>query len=256
MHHQGLAALAMAMLLGIGTAQAGDLTVGTSDQVTPDAQLLAFVGDLRALAGPARKSSIKKVEKLFAPSVSAFTRGLDPFQPWHRLDDIKSDFLVGTANVMVEQGEIPEGMKIPDYRIDAMQQLAALIPEGGTFGTLQEMPGAVCAPAAYSVDRKAAAKFAARFKLDPYSLRFFDTSVGLHTKPGSAGLSANLRPRTLLMFDFKPDLPKGWSYYETSEGTSGYLKDRDDSRGLSQHHVCFAKVKGKYRITGIFGYGL
>jgi hypothetical protein len=34
------------------------------------------------------------------------------------------------------------------------------------------------------------------------------------------------------------------------------MQDRDDTLGLAQHHVCFARVKGKYRISAIFGYGL
>ena len=53
-----------------------------------------------------------------------------------------------------------------------------------------------------------------------------------------------------------PKAPAGWERYESAGGVKGYMKGRDDALNLSLNHVCFAKVKGKYRITAVFGYGL
>ena len=61
---------------------------------------------------------------------------------------------------------------------------------------------------------------------------------------------------SLVMFDYRPGLPEGWSYYESAGGIKGYTRGEGDGLGLSQNHLCFAKVEGKYRITAVFGYGL
>lgn len=236
-------------------AAAGELTVSRADAIQPDADLLKTMVEIRTLAAKGSKKNLRKIEALFAPEVKAFTRGLDPFQPWNPVDDLTGNYLHGVANVMVEQGEIEAGMPVPDYRLEAMKQVAALVGEGATFGALPEAPGAICAPAAYKVDRKAALAFAKHFELDAYSLRFFAEDVLLADKP--RGKRGEIVPaNTLMMFDYDPGTPEGWGLYETAGGAKGYLKDRDDTLGLAQHHVCFAKVKGKYRITAIFGYGL
>lgn len=236
-------------------ATAGEITVSRADVVQPDAELLKTVTELRALSAKGAKKNIRKVEAFFAPDVTVFRRSLDPFQPWTRGDDIRGKYLAGVADVMVEQGEPPEGGKAIDYRLDAMKQLAALIPDDATYGTLPEAPGTICAPAAYKVDRKAALAFANTFELDAYSLRFFARDVVFADKPGSKkGIPVPVN--TLIMFDYDPKAPEGWGHYETAGGIKGYMKDRDDTLGLAQHHVCFAKVKGKYLISAVFGYGL
>jgi hypothetical protein len=236
-------------------ASAAELTVSRADVIQPDAELRATVAELRALAAKGAKKNIRKVEAFFAPKVKAFTRSLDPFQPWHPIDDLTGKYLGGVADVMVEQGEFETGTPVPDYRLEAMKQIASLISEGATYGALPEAPGAICAPAAYKVDRKAAVAFAKKFELDAYSLRFFPDDVVFAKKPKSAA-GSTVPANTLIMFDHDPKAPEGWGYYETSGGVKGYMQDRDDSLGLSQHHVCFARLNGKYRITAIFGYGL
>lgn len=248
-----LAILLLAALPRAGTA--AEITVSRADVVQPDADLLKTVGELRTLAAKGTTKNIAKIEAFFAPKVKAFTRSLDPFQPWNPIDAVTGNYLDGVAAVMVEQGEFEAGTPVPDYRLDAMKQIAALISEDATYGTLPEAPGAICAPAAYKVDRKAALAFAKKFELDAYSLRFFPGDVLFAERPKSR--TGKVVPaNTLIMFDYDPKAPKGWGYYETSGGIKGYMKDRDDTLGLSQHHVCFAKVKGKYRISAIFGYGL
>jgi hypothetical protein len=157
---------------------------------------------------------------------------------------------------MVEQGDLEEGVPTPDYRPDAMKVIVGQIGSGEPFGTLKEVPGAVCAPAEYAVDRKAALAFAKKFELDAYSLRFYAKGIALVPRPLSAAVRARIPPYTLMMFDYDPTVPGRWGRYETSDGTSGYMEDRDDTLNLAQHHVCFAKVRGRYKIVALFGYGL
>lgn len=236
-------------------ASAGELQVARADVIQPDTELQATVAEFRSLAALGSKEQIGKVEAFFAPKVKAFTRGLDPFQPWNPLDDIEGDYLERAASMMLEQGEAEAGLPAPDYRLEAMKTIAGLVAEGAAFGALPEMPGAVCAPAGYKVDRKAAQAFARKFELNASSLRFYAEDIVLVRKPKEEKgrvVSAN----TLIMFDYDPKAPDGWGYYETAGGIRGYMRDREDTLGLSQNHVCFSKVRGKYRITAIFGYGL
>ena len=237
-------------------AWAGELVVSWADTVEPDAQLKATVAELRQRAAGGRTSNLRKMEALFAPRVKVFTRSLDPFQPWNPVRDLTGEYLAGTADVMVEQGELAAGLPVLDYRLEAMKVLAALVPEtGATFGTLREAPGAVCAPAVYKVDRKKALAFARRFESDAYSLRFHPVDVVL--SPAPKGTDGQVVPAyTLMMFDYDPEAPEGWGLYETAGGAKGYMRDREDALGLSQNHVCFGKVDGEYRITAVFGYGL
>lgn len=234
---------------------AAEIMVSRADVVEPDADLAKTVAELRSLAAKGAKKNIGKVEAFFAPDVKVFQRSLDPFQPWNQVADLKGKYLDGVAAAMVEQGEFAEGVEAPDYRLDAMKQLAALISESATYGTLPEAPGTICAPAAYKVDRKAALAFAKTFELDAYGLRFFAEDVLFADKPKSKK-GTMVPPNTLIMFDYDPKAPEGWGLYETAGGAKGYMKDRDDTLGLAQHHVCFARVKGKYLISAIFGYGL
>lgn len=236
-------------------AHPASLTVTDSDIVRPDPELLATVVALRAVAATAKKANIKKVEAFFALEVKTFQRSLDPFQPWNPTDALTRKYLQGVADVMVEQGELAAGMPVPDYRVAAMEQMADMLKDAN-FGSLPEVPGAVCVPAAYKVDRKTALAFAKRFELDAYSLQFFSEDVVLKKRPGSAAAGISVPPRTLMMSDYHPHAPEGWSFYETVEGIRGYMENGPEALGLSQNHVCFSKVKGKYKITAVFGYGL
>jgi hypothetical protein len=237
-------------------AAADSLTVGFTGVVKPDAKLQAFVDDIRRLGISQQKRDYRKFDALFAPRVKTFWKSLDPFQPWNRTDDIRSDYLRSAADVMVEQGELEEGRPAPDYRPDAIRTIVEQIAGNKPFGTMKEMPGAICAPAEYKVDREAARAFAKKFELDAYSLRFYPEHVALSPRPGSAAVAAMVPPHTLMMFDYDASAPRDWGRYETSDGTKGYMKDRDDTLNLAQHHVCFAKVGGQYKIVALFGYGL
>jgi hypothetical protein len=238
-------------------AVAGDLTVRFGGVVKPDAELRDFVADIRRLYMSEQKFDPRKADALFAPRVKTFWRSLDPFQPWKRNGDIRTDYLRGAADIMVEQGEPEEGKPLPDYRPDALKAIAEQVTDGQPFGTLKEMPGAICAPAEYRVDRKAALTFAKKFELDAYSLRFFAQDSMLYAKPNlKSDFIGTVPPYTLMMFDHDPKAKDPWALYETSGGKRGYLMDDKPVLGLAQHHVCFAKVRGRYRIVALFGYGL
>lgn len=234
---------------------AEEIRVTYGDVVTPDADLRRTLGELRRLAAAGSERNIRQVETYFAPGTRTFTRGLDPFEPWRPGPKLTRNYLEGVASVMVEQGEFAAGRAVPDYRLTAMKLLASLISEDAIFGALPEMPGAKCTPAAYKVDRKAVRAFARRFELDAHSLYFFADDVFLANAPRSR--RGEIVPANALMIsDYDPGSPNGWRRVQTAGGVKGYLKDREDSLELSQSHVCFAKVKGNYRITAIFGYGL
>ena len=245
----------LALLAVPANAEANELIVGFRDVVKPDAELQALVEQIKSLNVTSKKLDYKAIDAVFAPRVKTFRKSLDPFQPWTKSADIRSDYLKGAADIMVEQGEPEEGAAVPDYRPAAMHVIAEQVSRGEPFGRLKEMPGAICAAAAYEVDRKAALAFAKKFELDAYSLRFYATHITLLARPGSPAVIDFVPPYALMMFDHDPTAPEGWGRYETSEGVKGYMRDRDDTLGLSQNHVCFGKIKSKYRITALFGYG-
>jgi hypothetical protein len=237
---------------------AGDpLTVRFHDVVQPDGKLEAFVAHLKQLDPQTTALRHKAVNALFAERVKTFRRSLDPFQPWSRTADISSDYLKAAADLIVEQGEPEEGKPTPDYRPDALKQIIQQVSDGQPFGVLKEVPGAICAPAEYTLDRKAARTFAKKFELDAYSLRFFSQEKFLYARPNlKSDLVATVPPYTLMVFAYDPKAREPWSLYESSGGEKGYVTDDKPVLGLSQHHVCFGKVKGEYRIVALFGYGL
>lgn len=243
------------LLLPPAASLSGELKVSRADVIEPDSHLRLTAISVSGLAASANEKNFKDLEEFFAPRVKVFTRSLDPFQPWNRIDDLTGDYLAGIANVMVEQGELEAGMPVPDYRLDAMRQIARLIGSSSVFGVLPEVPGEICTPAAYKVDREAASAFASKFKLDAYSLHFYAHDIKLSKKPRPMR-GVRVPAYSLLMFDYDPKAPAGWISYETAGGIKGYMRDRWETLGLSQNHVCFAKVEGKYRISSVFGYGL
>jgi hypothetical protein len=237
------------------TAHAQAITVGFRHVVEPDAELQKFVEKLKSMA--VKNPDYSRIDALFAPRVKTFRKSLDPFQPWTRTDDLTADYLRGAADIMVEQAELPETGPAPDYRPDALGTIVAQVSKGDPFGALKEMPGAVCSPADYKVDRKGATKFAGKYRLDAYSLRFFGDETVLWKRPNDdSRIVARVPPYTLMMFDFDPSAREPWAFYEVSDGRKGYLKEQQPMLGLAQNHVCFGKVKGRYRIVALFGYGL
>ena len=232
------------------------VTVGHKSQVPPDAQLTEFVTAFRA-AITANKPDFKTITAMLAPKINAFSRSLDPLAPWHKHAAITADHLSEIAAIIVEQGPPQDDVAGPDYRVDALAQMARIIGDGSNFGKIKEVPGAICAPAAWSYDVKAAKTFAASNDDQVSSLRFFASAKTMLAKPkASANPIGELPAFVPISFIYEKSTPDNWGKYISANGLTGYLQDDDAQLGFSQMHVCFGKVSGQYKVTGIFGYGL
>ncbi len=249
--------LALALVIGsVGAAAANELTITYGNTVKPDAKLQEFVDAFRGEI-TANVPDYKKINAMFAPQVKAFSRSLDPTAPWFKMKPIVSDYLDGIIDVIVEQAPLPDDAKQPDYRPDALSMMADILASG-PMGKIKDIPGAVCAPAAWSYDVAAAKKFAESQESEVSGLRFYGTNKTLLSKPkASAGAAGIVPAQVPLIFAYEKDSPEGWGHYQAANGVAGYMKD-DAAKELhvSQMHVCFGKVSGKYKVTGIFGYGL
>lgn len=230
--------------------------VAPGNLVKPDAALTIFIDKLRGTLS-SKKLDYAAIDGLFAPKVKTFQRSLDPLQPWKKTEDIRAHYLAGAADLVVEQGELPEGAKLPDYRPEAARQILSFL-DGGTFGTLKQVPKMVCAPAAWKFDAKAVTAFGAAHDSDAYSLRFFASDLDLRAKPKANAASVGTVPAgALLAREYDKDAPEAWELMSGSNGVKGYRRIADAQElWLSQMHVCFGKVKGDYKITAIFAYGL
>jgi hypothetical protein len=244
------------ILIALPALAAQSITVGLKSQVKPDAQLTEFVSLFRA-AITAKKPDYKKISAMFAPKVSAFSRSLDPLAPWNQQEAIGADYLKEIANIIVEQGA-PEGTAEPDYRPDALAQMASIIGDGSNFGTIKELPNAICAPAEYKFSAKAITAFAKKYDNDAHSLRFYaSASTLMSAAKAGAKSSGDVPAFTPIAVIYDAKVPEGWGHLAAANGISGYLKNDDrEQLGFSQMHVCFGKVSGTYKVTGIFGYGL
>ena len=249
--------LAFAVVIGNFTAASADeLMVSRSQPAVPDAALSAFITAFRA-AITAKKPDFKRINAMFAPKVAAFSRSLDPLQPWFKSEAITADYLNDIADIIVEQGPAQDGVAPPDYRRDALSLMAGMIGGGSNLGKIKEMPGSLCAPAAWSYDVKAMKKYAASNDDQVSSLRFFAATKVMLTKPKSTAKAAGELPAFVpLSFVYEKTTPENWGKFVAANGLTGYLPDDEGQLGFSQMHICFGKVSGKYKATGIFGYGL
>lgn len=235
-------------------SRAAELTVSYADVVEPENEVKALMDRIRLAIMSAQVRDYSAFDVFFAPRVAVFQRGLDPLQPWNPGEPITREPIPALADILVEQEPIEDGQPKPDYREDVLRTFLRIVWARAPLGSLKETPGAVCAPAAYDYDRKAALAFAGKFGLDLYSLRFFPQNVFLASRPGGKQ-GARVPAYTLMKFDYDPKAPAGWGRYETAGGVRGYMEDRDDTLGLSQDHLCFARIDGEYRIIAVFGYG-
>lgn len=231
------------------------LVVGFKNVAEPDAALEAFIGDLRRAIMSAKVRDYTVFDAFFAPEILVFHRGLDPLQPWNAAEPITHSPLTRLADALVERKPPVEGKPRTNDREGALLAILQIIRTRIPRGTMKDVPGAVCAPAEYDFDHQAALAFAGKFERDLRDLRFFDTILYLLTAPGSR--KGNFIPsNTLVIPDHDPLAPPGWQRYKTAEGLSGYVQERLHPHALAQHHLCFSKVNGEYRITAVFGHGL
>ena len=236
---------------------ADDISISRRGVVEPDAELKAFVGQFEA-AITAKKPDYKKIGKMFAPKVTTFQRSLDPLQPWNKTEPLTGDYLDGIIDIIVEQAPLPDDQPQPDYRPDALAMMAMML-DAGPLGEVKELPGAVCAPAQWSYDAAKVKAFAKKSDTGVSGMRFYKEDTPLFAKPKKGAKQAAMLPAyTLVAWDSPMDEPDNWMRVVSASGLEGHIADTDSNEGtyLSQMHVCFGKVSGKYKITGIFGYGL
>jgi hypothetical protein len=124
------------------------------------------------------------------------------------------------------------------------------------WGTLPDVPGMVCAGAAYDVDPEAVAKFSRRHGVRIDELVFYKETVPLYAgKTDQSEFVGNLPPYTLTAVGKDNVATEDWHPLTASTGIKGYAGDPLEPVTLVQKHVCFTKVDGKYRIGALFGYG-
>jgi len=244
----------------------GALAARRVDVVAADAELSAFLADLahkadRPRAAYAPDGDYADVAAAFAPTVTVYSRSLDPSEPWHRVSRATGTPLDIATSFLVEQGDLPDGVRRPDPRPDLMTVLADAARSSLPMGRMPGMPGAICTDAQLAFDIKAARAFAATAELDPASLRLFFEDVPLLAAPRSGATPVGLLPAYTLLLDDQAvsydARPAGWSALVTSNGIKGWVRDpASENHGLSQTHLCFAKVAGAYRIVGFYAYGL
>lgn len=246
-------------------ATASPLVASYANPVEPTPELTAFLQSLVASAQEGIGSQSRAyavLDDMIAPNVRGFQRGLDPFEPWSEIDLTDPDRGSGLDLLtawMVEQGDIVDGATdLPDYRQDFLELLVRIIADPNEpLGLMPGMGDAVCSPAQYDVDADEALAFAQAQDTDGYGIYIFPRLLDLYENPTSIKPAiARVSPRTLLTSIYEADQPDGWIKVVASDGTTGWAEDRGDYEGLSQQHLCFGEVDGKYMITAFFSYGL
>jgi hypothetical protein len=94
---------------------------------------------------------------------------------------------------------------------------------------MPEMGNAICSPARYEFNAKAAAQFAAAHNTDAYGLYLFPTELQLRAKPEPGiPIIATIPSHTLIATDYQDNQPETWTKVITSDGTSGWIEDHGD----------------------------
>lgn len=261
------ARLGALLLAGLMPAVAGasPLVAEYADPVQSTPELTAFLRTVVAAAGEGigiRTEAYSVLDDMIAPKIRGFTRGLDPFEPWAEIDLDEPDRGSGVellTSWMVEQGDIVVGASdLPDYRQDLLELLVRLIADPDEpLGRMPGMGEAVCSPARYGFNSDDALAFAQAHDADGSAIRFYPRELSLRESPDiDTPTLAVAAPRTLLVSVDAVDQGEGWLKVVMSDGTTGWTEDQGDYRRLSQQHLCFAEVDGRYMITGFYSYGL
>ena len=224
------------------------IVVAYADEVTPDAELSAFLVELsKATQG------VEARPDLFAATLRVFVRPKDPLAPLVERKPAKPWTLLTLR--MKEEGEPP-----PPGSPDRDAFLARLADDLGgdePLGRVDGLGDMVCLPAAFAVDRAAVRAVAAAIgdKGTP-GLRFSTESVPFRTfAPGPTTI--DLPPGTLLMRAPLADgaeLPRDPQFYLTDgrRGSVSRAVVRSPSwRSLRRHHTCFGKVGGAWKVTAV-----
>lgn len=240
-------------------ASAAPLRVTYADVVQPDADLVSF---LQTLTAAAQSKNYAVVDTMIAPDLKGFSRGLDPLEKWQAIDlaaQTNASGLEALTSNMVEMGDLPENTPSHiDYRQSFLELLVALVANPDEpLGKMPEIGKAICSPARYQFDAKAAAQFASANNTDAYGLYLFPSDLQLHAKPeAGTPVIARIPSRTLIATDYQDNQPDNWTKVMTSDGSTGWIEDHGNYEGLSQQHLCFDRVGGEYKIVGFYAYGL
>lgn len=232
------------------------IVVGHKNVVEPDAKLVEFGEQvLNEWTGRA-EYDFAAIDRLFAPKVKTFMKNETPLQPFEAREDIASDYLMNSVfTLQAKKGSIPEE-QVPEYRSDAMVDIASRIDPKHPWGTLPEVPGMICRDAAFHIDPAAVRKFSRETGVRIDKLVFYRKPITLYVgKSRKSAVVAVVPPRTLMAVGKDDVFMERWHPMISSTGIKGYIDDVEPFQTLVQKHVCFSKVDGKYKISALFGYG-
>lgn len=234
------------------------ITVGYKNVVKPDPELVEFTHEIRRSWMSAKLFDPSTRDTFFAPDVKTFIKTETPFQPFEPRDDITSDYLVNAVPIMrARKGE--EVPKKDRWRLahGALAEIGRQVTHNPVWGTLPEVPGMICAGAAFDVDQRAVAKFSRMHGVRIDELVLSKQAIPIYaSKTMKSDFLGDVPPLTLIVIG-KDDVAKeDWHPIIASNGIKGYMGNTVVLEKLAQKHVCFTKVYGEYRISALFGYGL
>ena len=238
-------------------ALAGDgIIVGYKNVVTPEPDLVDFTGEIRRSWISAKRFDPSARDRFFAPTVKTFMKNETPFQSFEPRDDITSDYLMNAVVILrARKGSIPDKDRWRDAQ-GALSEIGRQVVRDPVWGTLPEVPGMICAGAAFDVDQGMVAKFARMQGVRIDALVLSKQAIPLYAgKTQKSEFLGNVPPLTLMVLG-KDDVAKeDWHPIIASTGVKGYADNTMLLEKLAQKHVCFTRVNGEYRISALFGYG-
>lgn len=251
-----LAAAIAAISVPAGAAET--ITVGYANVVKPDAELVEFTQEIRRSWMSAKLFDPSTRDIFFAPVVKTFMKTETPFQPFEPRGDITSDYLANAVPIMRTRNE--ESVPKKDrWRLahGALAEIGRQVSHNPVWGTLPEVPGMICAGAAFDLDQRAVAKFSRMHGVRIDALVLSKQAIPLYAgKSSESAFLGDVPPLTLMVVG-KDDVAKEeWHPMISSTGIKGYARNTMLLEKLAQKHVCFTKLDGEYRISALFGYGL
>lgn len=235
---------------------ADGIVVGYKDVVEPEPELEAFAQEIVQAWISIKRVDPSRRDKFFAPIVKTFMKNGTPLQPFEPREDITSDYLRNAVFTFRAKKESIPDEDIDKYTLGTMSDIGRQIRWNPVWGTLPEVPGMVCAGAAFDVDAQAVAKFARIYGAGLDKLVFYKEPLALHAgKSQKSEFVGNVPPYTLIAVGKGDVASEDWHPLIASTGIKGYMGDPVEPVTLMQKHVCFTKVDGEYRIGALFGYG-
>ena len=231
-----------------GGFTAEPIVVGYAEEVTPDAELSAFLAELsKAMRG------VEARPDLFASPVRVFVRPADPLAP---LVEKKPAKFWNELSFRMKEAREPAPVGSPD-RDGFLARLAADLASDEPLGRIDGLGEAVCLPAALTVDRAAVKAVAEaigakgmpslRFSTDPVPFRIFAPGPTMvEVPPGTLFLREPLVEGAELPRDPRFTLSDG------RRGTVAREVVRSPAwKSLRRHHTCFGRVGGAWKVTAV-----